>query len=286
MKLVHLTTLALGLFAVSPMLSAQSSWGSFAGVTLTLTQTAEAPALPEKGPDGKNVVPAALTKQNEFTIETLANDPELGPTPVRTVRYYEAGSKQVVYRLGNANLIKAMFDAQALPVATGWSLQVISDAEGLPTSVILRNSSRTIQPVSVDGIGYTVGSLVSTITARATETENTPLVGEPSYSSTASYSSSYKGVVTGVSLPSSVFGSTEGSIGGFITGSERLVLKSYRDELGETFVDQVYVPGAIKIDRIFSSVGSPVSEDPVILEGSISVGAGVLVDLGLYLPTL
>lgn len=269
----------------------QSMWGTTSSVTVALTFTYELPALQQKeiDPDtGKLVIskdedgkpiPAF---ENNYTLETYNKDGEV----TKSVTTDEYGSKMAVSKFGNADILAYLVDSGVLepkgskfPFITGYSLIVVDD--GMMSMVYAKHTDKTIPLEPVDefilGDGEEGGAFVATASRKSVETATfNPSTGAETFSSTFSYSETYKEAGF-VSVPS-FMGPIECS--GLWTGTYKAVAKTETIE-GEKFITQVLVPGAAKFDKIVGVLEGDLGAE--ILEGTISVGAGAIVDVGTLL---
>lgn len=265
----------------------QADWGSTGGLTvaLTLSYEAEALVMKEVNEEGKLVtVIDDITKkpiptfENTYTVSTPVDN------PTKTVDTSEYGSKIASGKWGNAEIIRYLVENDLIPTKgkaphlAGWSLIVVYDGmEAIPT-VYARHTDKTTVPVPDIVLGGPEDFDVATITERTvTTTTINPKTGDENTTETHTYSDTYKGI------GSALVPSWAGPIGcsGLLTGSYKFVPKTETIDEEKYFTD-VFVPGATKIDKI---VGALDGEDgPELIEGSISVAAGVVVDLKKFLP--
>lgn len=265
----------------------QADWGSTGGLTVALTLSYEAEALVTKEVDemGKLVtVIDDVTKKPIPTFENFFSVSTPVDNPTKIVDTQEYGSKIGTAKWGNAEIIRYLVDNALLPVKgnaphlAGWSLIVVYDGiEAMPT-VYARHTDKTTEPVPDillgGGADFDVAAIIDrTVTTTTinltTETETTTEV--------RTYSDTYKGMGS-ATVPSWV-GPIECT--GLLTGSYKFVRKTETIE-GDKIITDVFVPGATKIDKIVGSLDGVNGQE--LVEGSISLGAGVVVDLFKFFP--
>lgn len=259
---------------------AQSNWGSTGAVTVALTLTYETEALQLKDENGR-VLPATEaggggpTFQNTFTVETLGG-PVDERVPIKSVTTDEYGSKLGVWRWGNADIIKLLVEDGTLPqigrspFLAGWSIIMTFDGDGNPTGVVARHTNKTTVPIelTIQPDEFDVGATSS----KTIVTNNTPLTGDPSTTETRTLTKSYKGPGS-ASVPF-LDGALE--ISGLLTGGLKVTAKTEGTGI-DKITTFVYSNNASKLDKV---LGVSSMED--LVEGSISVAAGVIVDLDAF----
>lgn len=265
----------------------QANWGSTGGLTVALTLSYEAEALVTKevNEEGKLVtVIDDITKkpiptfQNTYSVSTPFEN------PTKIVDTDEYGSKIVTGKWGNAEIIRYLVENDLLPIKgkaphlAGWSLVVVYDGlEAIPT-VYARHTDKTMEPVPDILLGGPGDFDVATITDRTvTTTTINPKTGDENTTEAHTYSDTYKGM--GSATVPSWAGPIECT--GLLTGSYKFVRKTETIE-DEKFFTDVFVPGATKIDKIVGALDGDFGTE--LIEGSISVGAGVVVDLATLIP--
>lgn len=277
-----ITTLAALLALAGPAFS-QSNWGSTGAVTVALSLSITKEALKSKDETGK-VIPISdgggPTYENSFSVETLGG-PANDRVTVRAVSTDEYGSEIFTAKWGNAEILKHLVEEGVLPqkgkkppFIAGWSIIAIYDAEGSPLSYVARHTDKTTIEIPMS---ITPGDpMASEKSEKTVTTDNTPINGNESSTTTHTFSEKYKG------LGSASVHFSEGTldVSGLLTGSIRMVVKS--EGRGEDRVStEVYVPGAVKLGNI---VGASVFDD--VVEGSISVEGATIVDLDAFTPSV
>lgn len=256
---------------------AQSNWGSTGAVTVALTLTYETEALQLKNETGRvlsAIEGGGPTFQNTYTVETLGG-PVDDRVPIKSVTTNEYGSKIGVWRWGNAEIIKMLVEDGTLPqigrtpYLAGWSILVIFDGEGAPTGVVARHTNKTTVPIDVDLQG---GLEVGATSSKTIVTNNTPLTGEPSTTETRTLTNSYKGPGS-ATVP---FLDSPLEITGLWTSGLKVTPKTEGTGI-DKITTFVYSYNASKLDKV---LGVSSMED--LVEGSISVAAGVIVDMDVF----
>jgi|GEM_PF-6878516 hypothetical protein len=274
-----IATLAAVLALAGPAFS-QANWGSTGAVTVALTLSYTDEALMLKDETGKVLTAAnggGPTFENTFMVETLAG-PVDEKVPVKTVSTTEYGSKISVAKWGNVEIIKQLVQEEILPqkgkapFIAGWSIIAIYGPDGIPLSYVARHTDKTTIDIPLI---ITPGTPMASAKAEKTVmTDNTPLVGEPTSTIVHTFSESYRGPGT-ASVP---FLGGPLDVNGLLTGSTKIVLKTEGTGI-DKIVTEVFVPGAIKLDKV---LGTTELED--VVEGSISVAPGAVVNLDLFTP--
>ncbi len=275
-------------------------------MALTYSYTTE--ALVAKYEDGK-VIPASdgggPAYRNNFSVETIKkvkmDDGDGGfyyeDMVVKTVSTDEYGSKIGTGKWGNADIIKALVASGVLPqkgtkapYTAGWALIVAYSPDGEP-QFFARHTDKTavslsealgvgIPPSSEEGEGEDDGDGEARARSEKTvTTETTPIDAEgyitESYSLTESYKTPSGAIVPFEPLEPGDL-PTPLEVSGLLTGSGKSVYKTYGSG-DEKMTDLLYVPGAIKLDKI-----TGVSELGDVVEGTISIGAASVVDFATY----
>jgi hypothetical protein len=283
---IYIVTAASLAFATPA--SAQS-WGSTGAVTVALTLTYQTEALKLKDEFG-NVLPdteeggGGSTYENTYTVETLGG-PVDERVPIKSVTTTEYGSKLGVWRWGNAQIIQSLVGDGTLPeigkppFLAGWSIVMVFDKLGNATGVVARHTNKTTVPIN---FAITPNAFeVAAINSKEIVTNNTPLTGSPSTTETRTYSKSYKRQAS-ASLPS--YTDEPFNLSGLLSGGFKVTpKKGVDDETGETITTFVYSPNATRLDRLLGVGGFDPFQD--LIEGSISMSAGVIVDLDDFFPT-
>jgi hypothetical protein len=284
----QLTSTLIALTLCSSAFS-QAMWGSTGALTVALTISYEQEALQQKtvndagnkviidiDPETKKPIPVF---SNAFTISLPNAD-----LPTKTVDTQEYGSKISTAKWGNADIIRYLVDNDLIPVKgkaphiAGWSLIVLYDGmEGFPM-VYARHTDKTMVEVPDIMLGGGEGFDVAAITDRTVSTTVfNPTTGDEKTTIVRTYSDTFKGIGS-ASVPTWV-----GPImcNGLLTGSYKYVPKTETLD-GEKFTIEVLVPGAMKLDKIVGVLDGPEGQE--LVEGSISVAAGVVVDLNIFFP--
>jgi hypothetical protein len=268
--------------------SAQS-WGSTGAVTVALTMTYQYEALKLKDEFG-NVLPdteaggGGSTYENTYTVETLGG-PVDERVPIKSVTTTEYGSKLGVWRWGNAQIIQSLVwdgtlpEIGKTPFLAGWSIVMVFDKLGNATGVVARHTNKTTVPIN---FAITPNAFeVAAISSKEVVTNNTPLTGSPSTTETRTYSKFYKRQAT-ASVPS--YTEEPFNLSGLLSGGFKVTpKKGVDDETGETITTFVYSPNATRLDRLLGVGGFDPFQD--LIEGSISMSAGAIVDLDDFFPT-
>jgi hypothetical protein len=222
------------------------------------------------------------TFENYYTLETLNKD----AMPTKIVDTQEYGSKIGTARWGNAEIIRYLVENDLLPTkgkaphVAGWSLIVVYDGvEGFPMAYARHTDKTTVEvPDIIFGGGEEFD--VATLTDRTVSTTViNPTTGDETFTVVHTYSDTYKGIGS-ASVPCSV-----GPImcTGLLTGSNKFVPKTETID-GERFTTEVFVPGAIKLDKIVGVLDGPNGQE--LVEGSISIAAGVVIDTNTFFPDM
>ncbi len=272
MKLQFLLLSLFFMFTFAGSLSAQTNWGSIGLTTVSLTLTFEQQTLPLKDEFGKILTgnDADLTFANTYTVTTLSNG-----NPIKSVSTNEVGGKWVAYKWGNAEIIRLLVESGSLeqkgrfPYVAGWSIYMIYDVEGRATGTVARHTDKTTIPINL-ALVWNAG--VRAISAKTVVTDNTPLVGAQSRTETRSFNSALKGPGT-ATVP--YFDGNTLSLFGQYSGGGRVTPKIQGTGVNRvtTFV---YTNNAQRLSTI---VGG---SEGFAIEGSISVAAGVIVDLDVF----
>ena len=265
----------------------QADWGSTGSLTVALTLSYEAEALQMKevnemgklitviDPETKKPIPVF---ENSFSVSTPVDN------PTRIVDTAEYGSKIATARWGNAEIIRSLVENELIPTKgkaphlAGWSLIVVYDGtEALPVAYARHTDKTTVEVPDIsfgDDLGFDVAAIID----RTVTTTNINLnTGDETITDVRTYSDTYKGM-DGATVPSWV-----GPISctGLLTGSYKYVRKTETIE-GDKIITDVLVPGATKLDKIVGALDGP--DGTELVEGSISLGAGVVVDLLNFFP--
>jgi len=271
---VFTTTLAIAGPAIC-----QTNWGSTGAVTVALTLTYESEALQLKDEAGKVLSLAdggGPTFENLYTVETLGG-PVDARVPIKSVTTEEYGSKLAVWKWGNADIIRMLVEGGILPeigkspFLAGWSIVMTFDGEGIPTGIVARHTSKTTVPIdfTISESGLYVGAIFDAISSKTIRTTNTPLTGGSSITETRTLTNSYKapGSASVPFLPDSL------QVTGLLTGGLKVTPKTEGTGI-DKITTFVYSNNASKLDKVLG-----VSSLDDLVEGSISVAAGVIVDM-------
>lgn len=265
----------------------QADWGSTGGLTVALTLSYEQEALQLKEVNDMGKLVTVIDDETKKPIPTFDNSYSISTpvdNPTRIVDTTEYGSKIGSSKWGNAEIIRYLVDNDLIPVKgkaphyAGWSLIVVYDGiEALPTAYARHTDKTTVEVPDIlfgDGLGFDVAAIID---RTVTTTNINPNTGDETTTEVRTYSDTYKGVGA-VSVPS-----WAGQIDctGLLTGSYKFVRKTEVVD-GDKFFTDVLVPGATKLDKIVGALDGP--EGPELVEGSISMGAGVVVDLFKFFP--
>jgi hypothetical protein len=285
----HKTSLAAlaAVIALAVPAFSQTNWGSTGAVTVALTLTYEAEALLLKDETGKVLTVAnggGPTFENNYSVETyIGTEPER--VLVKTVTTQEYGSKLLVAKWGNAEIIKLLVEDGTLPkigkspFLAGWSIMETVDSTGLPLGIVARHTNKTTVPIDlmITGLVEGLGTSVSATSSKTVITDNSPPVGEPTMTETRTLTDSYKS--TGfASVP---FFEAPIEVTGLLTGGSKVTPKTEGTGL-DKITTFVFTNNATKLDKI---LGELLFEDVGhLVEGSISIAAGVIVDLDAFNP--
>lgn len=275
-----------------PAASAQNAvWVATYPVTVALTFTYSAPGMAAKDETGK-VIPAAegggMTYANYLSYETRDRKGDV----VKSVQGSEMSFKPVTVRVGNAQIIKALLDANKLPTigdptnepsVAGWSLVYQGGYDGSGAFGVLHGPSKTLV-VPLEGIGFGFGdpnqyAMVDTNTLK----DLTVINYNPA-----------KGTATGTTTFTGSFSRRAPGAGQFFFDGHSVPVMGVYSETGtthvvktETVAGQKYYTvfrllGPRKLDKIVGSVvlhlNLSVGDPMALIEGTISCGAGTIVD--------
>ncbi len=272
-------------FLPSPVPASPQSWGSTGAVTVALTLTYNSEALQLKDEFGK-VLPnteeggGGSTFQNIYTVKTLGG-PVDAKVPIKSVTTNEYGSKLGVWRWGNAQIIQSLVAEGKLPeigkppFLAGWSIIMVFNQYAGATSVVARHVTKLTIPIGFEITSGPESFFVATINSKEIVTKNTPLTGSPSTTETRTYTESFKGRASAI-IPS--YAVEPFVLSGLWSGGYKVTPKTSVDFMtGQIFNTFVYSPTAQKLDKVLGVGGADPFQD--LIEGSISVAAGVIVDL-------
>ncbi len=267
-------------------------WGSTGALTVALTYSYTNEALVAKDETGKVLSVAnggGPTFENSYSVETTVKV-EGEPVPVKTVATDEYGSKISTGKWGNADIIKVLVSSDFLPkkgnspFTAGWALVVVYDSTGLPM-FYARHTDKTAVPIDelMSFLTDEGGTEARAKSEKTVTTDNTPLNPnvEPTTTVIHTLTETYKTTAMAtVPFISEMPGEPPIplDVQGLLTGGGKIVVKTFGTG-EEKIVEEVYVPGAVKLDKI---VGT--SELGDIIEGTVSVGAAAVVDLNLFMP--
>lgn len=276
LKLKSVILITFSLIFVSPMF-AQTNWGSTGAITVALTLSYQEEALQMKDETGK-VIPildgGGPTYQNTFSkVTTTLVDGE--PFPVKMVNTDEFGSKISTWKFGNKEIIEMLVESELLPqigrapYIAGWSLIMTYDQNGERLGAVARHTSKVTVPVEIN---FSVDFSISATNSKTILTDNTPPNGEPTSTETRTHTSTFKGQGT-MNLPS-----WDGGVAlmGLVTGGSKVTPKTEGSGI-DRFTTFVYSPTATKIDKILGA-----SSMQELIEGSVSIAAGVIVDMDAF----
>jgi hypothetical protein len=252
-------------------------------MTIALTVSSTAPGNVLKDEVGKILTVAnggGPGYENAYSVVTM-NAAGVETKRVDTMEYI---SKVITTKYGNVELLKELVAIELLPkkgaspFIAGWSLVVVSD-ESEQESLFARHTDKTMVPLEGFGVGFDSGlgeASTSNIKEVITTTTN-PSTSDSTTTRTLTDTFASKGEGNGQLIDLLFTGLyTE-------TGS-KVVIKS---ELiaGEKILTDVWVVGALKLDKIIGSTPPESdSENGGVVEGTMSTTASVLTDLNLYMP--
>lgn len=286
-------TAFLALFGVCGT-SYSQTWGTTGNITVALSISYELPSLEQKevnefgklitvlDPDTNKPIP---TDSNSYTIDTFK-----GEDLVKSVATEERGTKIGVSKFANADILLFLVDdvdgpgllpkKGKAPFIAGWSLIAVADGTEGNQAVFARHTDKTIVEVPdfILGGGESDFNITAIAEKRVTTGTFNPATGDEKTTETYSYSETFKGKGS-ATLPS-FFGPI--NVTGLVTGAYKVVFKT--DGTGEDKITtEVLVPGATKLANVIGVLGA---EFPELVEGSISIAAGVVVDTDVLFATL
>jgi hypothetical protein len=284
MKLTTYIASITAALAIAGPAFCQTNWGSTGVVTVALTLTYESEALQLKDEAGKVLTAAnggGPTFENTYTVETLSGGPVDERVPIKSVTTTEYGSKLAVWKWGNADIIKLLVEDGTLPeigkspFLAGWSIVMTFDGEGIPTDIVARHTNKTTVSIdfTISESELYVGAIFDAISSKTVVTNNMPLTGDPSTTETRTLTNSYKGPAT-ASVPFVLDSPLE--VSGLLTGGLKVTAKTEGTGI-DKITTFVYSNNASKLDKV---LGVSTLDD--LVEGSISVAAGVIVDLDAF----
>ncbi len=247
--------------ALTAMLAASSLYaGSVASVTLRLTESTTAEALLAKDENGKALPAKVPVFENDFSVVTSS----------QSVTTYEYGSKIVTYKISNKEFLEALRDEIGLiDDIAGWSLVFLTEGDQAGVAYISKKGATAID-VSQYLYGVTGDEIAIQDTYKYVLTE----VFNPekiTLKETGAYKSKELIAVT-AEFPSStliVYGTLEssGRLQTFGTGELQ-----YSE----------YIPGAGNMKNLAGTAEFENGDETTIVEGSISVAAGKIVNLAAF----
>lgn len=267
-------TCLLATFAGSGL--AQTNWGSTGAVTVALTMTYRTEALQLKDETGKVLSIAnggGPTFENSFSQETVTTVNGGEPYTTKVVTTEEYGSKLGSWKYGNKEIIESLVEDQTLPqigkdpFIAGWSIIMTYNADGAPTGAVARHTSKVNVPLNM---GFTSNFQVDATSSKIIRTDNSPLNGEPTSTETRSLTKTYKASAQ-INVPF-MFGDIF-TLSGLLTGGSKVTPKTEGTGI-DKITTFVYPNTATKLDKV---IGVSSFED--LIEGTISVAAGVIVDM-------
>jgi hypothetical protein len=273
-----------------------ATWGTMGNVTVALSISYKEAALQLKevnefgklvtviDPETKKPV---STDTNNYTIDTFK-----GEAIVKSVTTDEKGVKISVSKFGNAELLKFLVDDEfgagllpkkgKAPFIAGWTLIAISekevDSDVIESAMRCRHTDNTIVEVPDFVFGGQNDFEVAAIAEkRITTSTINPATGDENTTETYSYADTFKGIGS-ASVPS-----FDGPLSctGLLTGSHKVVFKSEGTGAGQ-MTTEVLVPGAIKLDKIMGVLNGPGGQK--LVEGSISIAPGIVIDTSTFFP--
>ncbi|MEQ1748033.1 MAG: hypothetical protein ABL974_01320 [Prosthecobacter sp.] len=284
--LAFITSLALSgsAFSASPP-PLPGVWGTVSTMTIALTLSLTIPGTVLKDDAGRVLTPVnggGPAFQNSYAVITN----NAAGIEIRKVETMEAASKVITFKYGNVELLKELVAGEILPqkgvapFIAGWTLVLVTDASETKT-LYARHTDKTMVPL--DGVGF-------------------GLINEGALAE--AFTGNYKNVVTTVTNPTTSLqtvtrvltdsfttkGAGIGRVGSFtfsgfyteIGGKSVIKLETI---LGEKISTDVYVTGALKLDKVIGASES--TEGPTgVVEGSMSTTASVLTDMNAYMPAL
>ena len=272
------TAIAAALLTFTGSGLAQTNWGSTGAVTVALTLTYSTEALQLKDENGKVLSIAdggGPTFQNSFFKETTTLvDGE--PFPVKMVSTDEFGSKFGSWKWGNKEIIEWLVEGAILPqigrapYIAGWSILMTYDAEGNPMGAVARHTNKTMMPID---IAFAVEFAASAISWKTVRTDNMPPNGEPTSTETRSHTESYKAKAS--ATVAFEFGEPI-EVVGLLTGGKKVTPKTEGTGI-DKMTTFVYTNSATKLDKVIG-----MSSNMELIEGSISVAPGVIVDMDAF----
>jgi len=156
------------------------------------------------------------------------------------------------------------------PYLAGWSLVMTYDSEGNSTGLVARHSTKVTVPISVS---FSVDFEVSAVNSKMIRTDNTPPTGEFSSIETRSHTESFKAKAS-IGVPFDFDNSVQ--VSGLLTGGSKVTPKTEGAGI-DKITTFVYSNTATKLDK---AIGVSPFED--LIEGSISIASGVIVDMDVF----
>lgn len=262
MKSTHWKTIASALTAMVAAASVHA--GTVASVTLKLTESATEEGLFAKDGIGKALPGKVPTFENEFLVMTTKQE----------TYTYEYASKVVTYKISNKEFLEALRDEVGLiDDIKGWSLVFVAEGEEDGIAYISKKGAEAID-VSQYLYGATGEEIAIQETYKFVSTE-VYATEKSTLKETGSYKSKELISVT-AAFPSAIL-----QVFGTLESSGRLQTFG----TGELQFSE-YIPGAQNMKNLAGTAVFDNGDDPSIVEGSISVAAGKIVDLVAFFAGL
>ncbi|HEY1083665.1 MAG TPA: hypothetical protein VGE29_15500 [Prosthecobacter sp.] len=275
----------LAVCLAAPAISFAQGAGSAAPATVALTVSYSVDALVARDENGKPR-PGETTDYNEWSISKVTKDGD----PISDESFTETGVKVVVYKYSNKQILEDLLEMDLLPgigendpTIAGWAIVQVTNAEGEEPKIYARHTSReSVEITEMVQITSGEGASAVAISGRTYDKTAHLANGDTKETSSRSYSYTFK-TVASFSLNELMSGQ------GILTGGAKEAKLTYKDE-GETFVETVLVPSAMKLASIsgtgtieIGTAALPLEVEGV-LEGSISVAAAkAYLDIDAYL---
>lgn len=270
------TIFALTTLVFSPALTAVEALpgsGSEQAVTIAFTETITAPSLKPRDEAGK-ILTGELVGENAWSAATYnANN-----KPLVVTGNYEYGTKQVIFKISNKELLQKLIDEGDIPgPITGWALKFVNQGE-TPQSAAGRFYAvkAGLAPVELSGIveiggdggAATVAVKSSLKTTHQYAPEGTELDGSPTETETVSYTANFL-FNAWIEI---AFSDRSLRLNGIL--SEAWSLKSFGTGAGKYWQ---FVPGAAKLDSGSGTMhfaGDEPGDSSSVMKGTISLAAG------------
>jgi hypothetical protein len=282
-------SLALGgsAFSIEP-----GRWGTVSTLTVALTATSETPGTVLKDESGRIVLISdggGPVSENTYSVSTLDRD----GNETKRIDTHEIATKTMTYKFGNAEILRQLIIEGSLPAIgssqptiMGWSIVIVSDETKVKT-LYARHTSKVM--VELSGIdldtfnGVSPEAQARTINYKEVITTATnPLTGESTTSRLLTDTLTSKAFGKG----SFTVGSDTFSVAGLYTETASKTVIKLETIAGEKVYTDIWVAGALKLDKITGARLSDSFPNGEVIEGTLSTTASVVTDLNLYFPAM